>query len=71
LLTLEFNSKYEGQYNVKVTDLSGRVVMVTDLKASSGLNQHEIDLGFANAGMYMIYVKDAHGQIAVHKIAVE
>jgi len=71
LLTLEFNSKFGGQYNVTVTDLSGRVVLVTDLKAASGRNQHEIDLGFANAGMYMIYVKDAEGQISVHKIAVE
>jgi hypothetical protein len=54
-----------------VTDLSGRVIMVEDLKATSGLNQHDMDLGFVNAGLYMIYVKDAGGTSSVHKVSVE
>jgi hypothetical protein len=71
LLTLDFNSANGGQYGITVTDLSGRVVLSKDLKANSGRNQHEIDLGFTNAGLYMIYLKDAQGEIAVHKVAVE
>ncbi|MDQ3050560.1 MAG: T9SS type A sorting domain-containing protein, partial [Bacteroidota bacterium] len=60
-----------GMYQVTVTDLSGRVLMNNDLKANSGRNHHEIDLGFVNAGLYMIYVKDAAGTSSVHKVAVE
>ena len=30
-----------------------------------------LDLGFANAGLYMIYLKNSNGDIAVNKIAVE
>ena len=71
LITIDFTSYTGGNYNVTITDLSGRVVMMTDLKASAGRNQHEIDLGFANAGLYMVYVKDANGDVAVTKLAVE
>ena len=71
LFTVEFRSYAGGNYNLTITDLSGRVVLVEDMEARSGLNSHEIDLGFANAGLYMLYVKDANGDISVTKIAIE
>jgi hypothetical protein len=71
LLTVEFTSYAGGQYNLTVTDITGRVVIAKDLKAVSGKNRHEIDLGFANSGMYMMYLKDATGNISVTKVTVE
>jgi hypothetical protein len=71
LLMVEFSSYAGGQYNLTVTDITGRVVMVNDLKSVSGKNQHEIDLGFANSGLYMLYLKDSQGNISVTKVTVE
>jgi hypothetical protein len=71
MLTIEFNSYVGGNYNLTVTDLAGRVVMVEDLKAHSGNNRHEMDLGFVNRGIYILHIKDENGKIAVNRIAVE
>jgi hypothetical protein len=70
-LTIEYRSYAGGDYGLTVTDLSGRVVLVENIKAQSGLNKHEIDLGFANAGLYMVYLKGPGGEITVNKVAVE
>jgi hypothetical protein len=71
LLTVEFTSNATGAYSLTVTDITGRVVLVNNLKAVSGKNQHVIDLGFANMGMYMLYMKDSQGNISVTKVTVE
>jgi hypothetical protein len=70
-LTVEFSSQAGGKYTITVTDMTGRVVLSNDLTARPGLNQHEMDLGFANAGLYMVYVKDTDGKITVNKVTVE
>lgn len=70
-LTILFNSYAGGQYNLTVTDMAGRTFLREDVKANSGLNEHIIDLGTANPGMYMLYLKDAAGDISVNKITVE
>jgi hypothetical protein len=70
-LTIEFSSYAGGSYSLTVTDMSGRTIHVEDVKASSGLNQHTIDLGTANPGLYMLYLKDANGDISVNKITLE
>jgi predicted extracellular nuclease len=70
-LTIDFQSINGGSYNVSVTDLSGRVVLGEEFKAVSGMNRHEIDLGFVNAGIYMLYVKNADGNNSVTKVVVE
>ena len=70
-LTIAFNSYAGGQYNLTVTDMAGRMVLAEDLKATSGFNEHVINLGSANPGLYMLYMKDAKGEISVHKVTVE
>ena len=70
-LTVEFTSYTGGQYNLTITDMAGRTVKNEDVKATSGLNQHFINLETANPGMYVLYLKDAQGDISVHKVTVE
>jgi hypothetical protein len=70
-VTVEFTSYAGGTHQLTVTDLSGRVVLVEEIKAASGLNRHDMDLGFANKGLYMLYVKDQSGKISVTKVAIE
>jgi hypothetical protein len=71
LLTVEFSSYTGGQYNMTITDMAGRVMMAEDVKATSGRNERMVDLGYANAGMYMLYLRDANGDISVTKVTVE
>jgi hypothetical protein len=70
-LTVEFHAEMEGQFTITVTDLAGRMILNNDYKGVSGLNHEEIDLGFANPGMYMLHIKDGSGAIAVKKVNVE
>ena len=70
-MTIEFTSYAGGQYNLMITDMAGRKVMEQDIKATSGMNQQLIDLGSANPGMYMLYLKDAKGDISINKVTVE
>ena len=70
-LTVEFSSYTGGAYNLTVTDMSGRTILTEDVKATSGNNQHQLNLESANPGMYMLYIKDNSGQISVTKVTVE
>src|SRR4030095_3725302 len=70
-LTVEFTSYAGGTYNMTVTDMSGRNILAENVKASSGNNQHKLNLESANPGMYMLYIKDGNGQISVTKITIE
>jgi hypothetical protein len=71
IVTVEFSSSNGGNHHLSVTDLSGRMVLNTEVAATRGMNRFEMDLGFANAGIYMLYVKDQNGKISVTKVAVE
>jgi len=51
--------------------MSGRKVLDEDVKATSGMNQHQLNLENANPGMYMLYIKDGNGKISVTKVTVE
>jgi hypothetical protein len=70
-VTVEFQSEVDGQFNITVTDLSGRVIMNTDYKAVSGRNQTTIDLEGAGTGLYLLYLKDGSGINSVTKVTVE
>ena len=70
-LTIEFSSYAGGQYNITITDMAGRTILTEDVKATSGLNQHKLDLGSANPGMYVLHLKDANGDINVTKVTKE
>jgi hypothetical protein len=71
MLFVEFRAQVAGQHQITVTDISGRVMVSKNIDASSGANLQEIDLSGANAGMYMVYVKDPKGTITVNKVSVE
>jgi len=70
-LTVEFNSYSGGQYNLTISDMAGRLIMSQDIKATSGINQHTLDLSYAKPGLYMLYLRDAQGKITVTKVTVE
>jgi N-acetylneuraminic acid mutarotase len=70
-VTVEFIGLTSGDCQISVTDLSGRVILTDEMKVDAGLNRHQIDLSFANRGLYMLYLKDQNGRISVTKVAVE
>jgi hypothetical protein len=71
LFTVEFTSYLAGAYSLTVTDITGRVILAEDIKVLSGTNQHNINLGLVNSGLYLLYVKDVKGNISVTKVTVE
>ncbi|MGR6086655.1 MAG: GEVED domain-containing protein [Arcticibacter sp.] len=70
-LFVEFRAQVAGEHNIFVTDLSGRIVFTTAIDANVGANLQEIDLSGANAGLYMVHVKDPKGTISVNKVGLE
>ncbi|MFN9595254.1 MAG: T9SS type A sorting domain-containing protein, partial [Bacteroidota bacterium] len=70
-LFVEFRALVAGEHNIFVTDLSGRIVFTTAIDANVGTNLQEIDLSGANAGLYMVHVKDPKGTISVNKVGME
>ncbi|MFM7903568.1 MAG: T9SS type A sorting domain-containing protein, partial [Bacteroidota bacterium] len=70
-LFVEFLAQVAGEHNIFVTDLSGRIVFTTAIDANVGANLQEIDLSGANAGLYMVHVKDPKGSISVNKVGLE
>jgi len=70
-LFVEFRAQVAGEHNIFVTDLSGRIVFTTAIDANVGANLQEIDLSGANAGLYMVHVKDPKGTISINKVGLE
>jgi hypothetical protein len=70
-VTIEFSSETSQQFNISVTDISGRSVLAKDIKAAAGMNSSVIDLTEMGAGLYLVYIKDANGNSSVTKVAVE
>ncbi|MFM7053319.1 MAG: T9SS type A sorting domain-containing protein, partial [Bacteroidota bacterium] len=60
-----------GEHTIFVTDLTGKMIYSEKVDANGGSNLKEIDLSGANAGLYMVYVKDPKGSILVNKVGLE
>jgi len=72
ILTVEFTAVVAGDHQITVTDISGRVITETTVKAMAGNSTvHDIDLSANGEGFYMLYIKDPKGHIAVSKVTVE
>ena len=70
-LFVEFRAQVTGEHNIFVTDLSGKIIYSEKVDAKGGDNLLEIDLSGAQAGLYMVYVKDPKGTISVNKVGLE
>ncbi|MFM7901993.1 MAG: T9SS type A sorting domain-containing protein [Bacteroidota bacterium] len=70
-LFVEFRAQVAGEHTIFVTDLTGKMIYSEKVDANGGNNLKEIDLSGANAGLYMVYVKDPKGSISVNKVGLE
>ncbi|MFM7053820.1 MAG: T9SS type A sorting domain-containing protein, partial [Bacteroidota bacterium] len=70
-LFVEFRAQVAGEHTIFVTDLTGKMIYSEKVDANGGSNLKEIDLSGANAGLYMVYVKDPKGSISVNKVGLE
>jgi hypothetical protein len=58
-VTVSIDVKEQTQFNVKLRDISGRVILSEDHEGAEGLNTYEMDLGSFAKGIYMIEVQSA------------
>jgi hypothetical protein len=70
MLRLDFVSSIAGAYNVNVTDLAGRSVMMQQGISVEGANGIDIDLTNLAKGMYMINLKQ-NNETRLVKVSVE
>lgn len=53
-LTIKFNAETSGTLIAKITDISGKTVLVSELSASPGVNNGHIHLGDLSSGHYIV-----------------
>jgi hypothetical protein len=70
-LFVEFRALVAGVHTIFVTDLTGKMIFSEQVVSNGGENVKEIDLSGAQAGLYMVYVKDPKGTISVNKVGLE
>jgi len=70
-VTLQYNSPDESSYLMKVTDLTGRMLMHENLSAREGLNRHEINLSDVAKGVYMLSLENTAGEKIVIRLVIE
>lgn len=58
-VTVQFNSTQESNYNLQVTDVTGRIVYAYSGEAQVGLNSRDINLSEIQSGVYLIKVESA------------
>ena len=69
-VTVSIYVKEETQFNIKLRDISGRVLLSENLKGSGGLNAYDMDLKNFAEGIYMIEVQSGR-QSWKTKVVVE
>ena len=69
-LTVEFNSAQNMPYEIKLTDLSGRIVSVTKGKASEELNSAKIDVSSFAPGLYIISL-ETNGNVIQSRMVIQ
>ncbi len=63
-LTVEFNKQQNGPIWISLIDFAGRTVHEHSQSAQSGHNQIQIDLADLPAGVYLLSIRDNHGQFS-------
>lgn len=64
ILNLSFNSRYEGQANLELLDLTGRLLHAQKLSLSPGENRHTLQIPRAPAGYYTMRLSSANWSVA-------
>jgi hypothetical protein len=58
-LTVQFSRAQQQDFKIILTDLSGRIVVSLEGKATEGINQQEVDLKNISQGTYIIHMKSS------------
>jgi hypothetical protein len=53
-VTVQFNAADAGDYRLRITDMSGRVVFAEEAAAQQGYNTRDLNLGEFASGIYML-----------------
>jgi hypothetical protein len=69
-MMLNFSSDSEQRYQVRLTDMSGRAVLVQDGTSDAGANQVQLTPGSISSGVYMLQLT-IDGKHAVQRIVIE
>lgn len=69
-MMLNFSSDSEQRYQVRLTDMSGRAVLVQDGTSDAGANQLQLTPGSISSGVYMLQLT-IDGKHAVQRIVIE
>ncbi|MEL6653372.1 MAG: T9SS type A sorting domain-containing protein, partial [Bacteroidota bacterium] len=57
-LTFTTNSAIEGEANVQLIDLSGKIVQEADIRIEANLQQHKLPIANLSSGMYLLRLGD-------------
>jgi hypothetical protein len=68
LLNIRFNSETAGDYNMLMTDISGRIVRNENFNAVEGENNATWDVSGYNSGIYFLILQGQHGKSQVRLI---
>ncbi len=67
---VQFNSEVQGQYNLRLVDVTGRVVFNEAGESAEGMNTKEIHLSEVQSGVYFIHMESA-GQTDIIRLVIE
>jgi hypothetical protein len=70
LAYVEFNGKENQQYNLKLTDLSGRIMLQQGGVSAEGLNKVQLDLANVPSGVYLVVLETSDAR-ETHRLMVE
>jgi hypothetical protein len=68
-LLLEFKNTRSESANLRVTDMTGKVVH-SEVARTINSGQHQMNLGFLSSGMYILSV-EVDGKINTYKVSIE
>jgi hypothetical protein len=69
-VTVQFNSDVQSQYNLRLLDVTGRVVFNEAGESVAGMNMKEIKLSEIQSGVYFIHMESA-GQSEITRLVIE
>lgn len=70
MLNVEFNSSVEGNLDVRIFDITGKMISNTNYSSQKGLNTYTIQLGDLSGGLYFVNVNNGNDNIT-KKLIVE
>jgi hypothetical protein len=71
MLTVRFNSAAGSEYELKLTDLTGREISVEQFHSVEGVNYRILDLGALAKGMYLVSLTSSSGKSMVSRVTLQ